>query len=189
MSGFRLINVDMHRDWLTPTFLLITLTALGWSQTVVALSLLFWKKARPYVVPLLLGDLFAGFVIADGVKACFHRERPSNLSWAIVGQPLYGDSSFPSGHSATAFGVAFTVWFLTRKTERAWIGQLALVWAVLVGISRIYLGVHWPTDVVAGAFAGLAGASAVMLVRPGGWLKREEGEDRAGMDGPIQNPK
>ncbi|HTQ09738.1 MAG TPA: phosphatase PAP2 family protein [Fimbriimonadaceae bacterium] len=174
MSGFRLIDVDLHREWLTPLFLALTFTALGWSQTILALCLLFWRKARPFVIPLLLGDLFAGFIIADGLKEVVRRQRPSNLSWAVVGQRLYGDNSFPSGHTATAFGVACTLWLLTRKTERAWIGHAALVWAVLVGISRVYLGVHWPTDVIAGAFAGLAGASGVMLVRPKGWLTARE---------------
>ncbi len=164
MGGFRVINVDMHRDWLTPIFWVITSSALGWVQTILALALLLFKKARSFVLPLLLADLFAGFFVADGIKQFVHRQRPSNLAFALPQEGEFGGNSFPSGHAATAFGIAFTLWFLTRKSERAWIGQAALVWAILVGISRVYMGVHWPTDVIGGAFAGLIGAAAVILV-------------------------
>lgn len=183
MAGFKAINVDMHREWLTPPiFWLITSTALGWVQTIVALSLLFWKNARPYVLPLLLADLFAGFFIADGVKLFVHRQRPSNLDFALPQENEFGANSFPSGHTSTAFGIAFTLWLMTRKTERAWIGQAALGWAILVGISRVYEGVHWPTDVIGGAFAGLIGAATTMLViglrRPAEIVSENEGKDQ-----------
>jgi undecaprenyl-diphosphatase len=164
MSGFRAINVDLHRVWLDPIFWLITCTATGWTQTLIALGLIYWKKARPYVLPLLLADFFAGLVIADGIKEVVHRDRPSNLAIALPHENLFGGNSFPSGHTSTAFGVAFILWMLTRRTERAWIGQVALGWALLVAISRIYEGVHWPTDVIAGMFAGLAGASMTYLL-------------------------
>jgi undecaprenyl-diphosphatase len=164
MNGFRAINVDMHRDWLDPIFLFITISALGGVQTIAALCLLFWKKARVYVLPLLLADLFAGACVADMIKLFVKRDRPSNLAIAIPHEQVFGDTSFPSGHTSTAFGVAFALFFMTRKTERSWMGQVALGWAVLVGISRIYEGVHWPTDVLGGAFAGLVGATGAFLL-------------------------
>lgn len=164
MNGFRAINVDMHRDWLDPIFWVITSTAIGWVQVLLALILLSWKSAKPYVLPLLLADLFSGFIMADGIKAFFYRDRPSNLSLAIVHEHVYGVSSFPSGHTSVAFGVAFTLWLTTRKTERAWIGQVGLGWAVLVAISRIYQGVHWPSDVIGGMFAGMIGSAGVKLL-------------------------
>lgn len=163
-TGFKSINVGLHRDWLDPIFWMITTTGLGWFQTVVALCLFPWKKARRYILPLLIGDLMAGFFIADVIKLFVHRERPSNLAYALPHEQLFGANSFPSGHTSTAFGVAFTLWLMTRKTERAWMGQFALLWAIVVGFSRIYEGVHWPTDVLAGAFAGLAGAAATYMI-------------------------
>ncbi|MFI5387102.1 MAG: phosphatase PAP2 family protein [Fimbriimonadales bacterium] len=189
MAGFKAVNVDMHRDWLTPIFWLITSTALGWVQTIIALSLLFWKKSRPYVLPLLLADLFAGFFLADGIKLMVHRQRPSNLAIALPQENEFGANSFPSGHASTAFGIAFTLWLLTRKTDLAWIGRGALGWAVLVGISRIYQGVHWPTDVIGGAFAGLVGAAGVILVLGplGRWPVT--GQDETNPKSEIRNPQ
>lgn len=178
LSGFKAINVDMHRDWLDPIFWLITSTALGWVQTIVALSLLFWKRARPFVLPLLLADLVAGFFVADGIKMLIRRDRPSNLAIALPHEREFGGNSFPSGHASTAFGVAFMVWYLTRGTEKAWIGKASLGWAVLVGVSRVYQGVHWPTDVVGGCFAGLFGASLVYLsLRKLGRIPADEDEE------------
>jgi|SRR5579862_3184831 len=164
MNAFRAINVDLHREWLDPLFWLITSSALGWVQTLLALLLLIWKNAREYVLPLLLADLIAGFFVADGIKLFVHRVRPSNLNFAIVQEGEYGANSFPSGHTSTAFGVAFTLWLMTRRTERAWMGQAAIFWAALVGFSRMYRGVHWPTDVFAGICAGAIGAACTALI-------------------------
>lgn len=117
---------------------------------------------RFYVLPLLTTLVVAGLPIAQGVKRLFPRDRPSNLAFAVPQEDIYA-KSFPSGHSTTSFAIAWMLWLLTRKTEYAWIGQASLVWALLVGLSRVYRGVHWPTDVVAGAFAGLFAAALVFL--------------------------
>jgi undecaprenyl-diphosphatase len=73
-------------------------------------------------------------------------------------------NAFPSGHTAAAFGVATMLALLTRGTKYRRVGQVGLVWATLVGISRIYRGVHWPTDVLGGALAGGLGALIVYAV-------------------------
>lgn len=118
---------------------------------------------RYYVLPLLTTLVAGGVVMAQGLKQLMPRDRPSNLAFAIPEEAIYA-RSFPSGHSATSFSIAFMLWLLTRKTEYAWIGKAGLVWAVLVGLSRIYRGVHWPTDVLAGAFAGMFASALVYLV-------------------------
>ena len=73
--------------------------------------------------------------------------------------------SFPSGHTTTSFAIATVVFLALRNTKYKWISAIVFVWAALVGISRIYVGVHWPTDVLGGALLG-SGVSAMMYA----WL-------------------
>lgn len=163
METFRAIHVGMHRDWLDPLFWMLSYSGLGQVQAIAALCLIFFRAARAYVLPLLLTLLIAGVPVSQGVKHLMGRERPSLLAISHPQEDfLY--NSFPSGHSTTSFGLAFMLWLLTRKKDHAWIGQAALVWAALVGISRVYRGVHWPTDVLGGAFGGLFSAALVYLV-------------------------
>ena len=61
------------------------------------------------------------------------------------------DPSFPSDHAAAAFAIAFGILFVARRT-----GWLFVAWAALIGISRVLAGMHYPTDILAGAVVGLA---------------------------------
>ena len=103
---------------------------------------------------------------AQLLKRALPRLRPSNLPDAIVApDERIFHNSFPSGHTTTAFALAFWVFLLTRGTRyRLW-GYGALVLAGLVGLSRIYRGVHYPSDVLAGALIGvLWGAIAYFIL-------------------------
>jgi membrane-associated phospholipid phosphatase len=89
------------------------------------------------------------------------RERPSNFAFAQPLEPVFGRTSLPSGHATTTFAVFFMLaWLSGPKAALAVMGA----WAVAVALSRVYVGVHYPLDVVAGAALGLATASGLASV-------------------------
>lgn len=133
---------------------------------VVALSSLWlWFKGRTRLALLLAGTVFGERLVADGTKLLYDRARPVFDLHPVV----TSSSSFPSGHSAnsmTAF-VALAV-LAVPAHHRQLALWIAIPLAILIGLSRPYLGVHWPTDVLGGwALAGI-----VLLAMDS--LRREE---------------
>lgn len=169
-SVFRAVQ-GFRQPWLDTIFIGITSTGLGWVQ-IVLLFILFaswrdmgsprklvgWRGARgeertQFLIPLLLGYAVSG-VVNQVVKRLIERERPSNLVWSNPLEDIHFNS-FVSGHTATSFGIAATFFWVTRGTRYALWGAAGWIWATLVGISRVYVGVHWPTDVIGGAAVGI----------------------------------
>jgi undecaprenyl-diphosphatase len=134
--------------------------------TLVLIFLFLYRRDHDHLGILLVTMTGAG--ILDGVlKLAFHRLRPD---------PFFGARpstySFPSGHSLISFCFyGLIAGMINFQLEKRW--QRALVWTVaglliaMIGLSRIYLGVHWPTDVVAGYAAAIIwmGAVGVMARR------------------------
>ena len=160
LAGFRSIHLGLHTEWLDPVFLVLSYTGLSNVEILLVLILAIWKSTRSYVIPLLLVILVSGLPAAQGVKHLVERERPSNLFLAHPQEHIFYNS-FPSGHTTTAFGCAFLLLLLTWNSPRVKWGWGAVLWALLVGVSRIYRGVHWPSDVLAGMFCGLFSAALV----------------------------
>ncbi|MEO6226795.1 MAG: phosphatase PAP2 family protein [Thermomonas sp.] len=139
-------------------------------DVVIVLVLAFRRKLRE--------GLFAGFAIVGsallnlGAKQLFARQRPS-LWESIAPESSF---SFPSGHAMGSMTLACVIVLLAWNTRWRW--PLLVVMAVfvaLVGLSRIYLGVHYPSDILAGWSAALMWSVAVyLLVFPKGqrpWRK------------------
>ena len=114
------------------------------------------------VLPVAAGAVAAGiaWVLANVAKVIANRPRPYQVvADAVLRQPPAHGTSFPSSHTAVTVAVVIAlVPFLPRAL--AWV---AIAYAVLVGWSRVYLGVHYPLDVLAGAGIGMAVGGLVLL--------------------------
>ena len=159
---FRAIHLGAKSPILDSVSLLFSWSALGWFPPLIAVELAFHPKTRAYTAPILLSSLLGGLILVHAVKDAMPRPRPSNLSFA---QPMeeHKQSSFPSGHTSLAFCTATSALWVARRRGHRYVGTVMLPWAALVGWSRIYRGVHWPSDVVAGACVGLLMGSLVEL--------------------------
>ncbi len=128
---------------------------------VLAAVLLFMPKYRKWAVVMLIALALEVICTDVLIKTLVARPRPFLLNpnaRLIVSPP---DSfSFPSGHSGSSFACAVTLCF--SKKKRFWIPALSL--ALLTALSRIYLYVHYPSDVVAGMILGTLCALVTVLV-------------------------
>lgn len=139
------------------------ITGLG-STVVLVLILLvvigYLVSARRYsMAGFLFAAVGSGQVISSVLKHLIGRTRPELLD----GSPYIYSASFPSGHAMLSAITYLTLGALLtrivhRTTLRAYLLTVAMSLTVLVGISRVYLGVHWPTDVLAGWCIGAAWA-------------------------------
>lgn len=127
-----------------------------------------------------------GMLLALGLKALVDRPRPDIVPGV---EPIY-TASFPSGHSMMSAVVYLTLAALLARTQdrtrvRAYLLGLATLLALLVGLSRVYLAVHWPTDVLAGWTAGAVWALlswTVMRYLQRRGITEEPGDDEPGAD-------
>jgi len=131
--------------------LAVTFLGSGWMMLPLLLGFFLRGWRVPAAAATLLLLVTAGVVAA--IKAVAPRVRPCNsLAWAhALSLDLPTDPSFPSGHSAGSFAFAFFVWSLRPR-----VGAVLVLLAALVAVSRVALGVHYPSDVTAGAALGAA---------------------------------
>ena len=139
------------------------ISVLGLFATVAVLFLVIEKK-RLSAVLLVLG-LIGGVLLSEGLKAMFGRERPPVAYQAV--ETI--NASFPSGHALLSavfylsLGVMLSRAF-PRRRLKAYVLGVAIAMTVLVGVTRVYLGAHWATDVFAGWSVGAAWAMALWLI-------------------------
>jgi undecaprenyl-diphosphatase len=135
------------------------LTEIGAPRTdvplCVAIAGLLWWKRQPREASLLLGSMLGAGCLVAALKLHFKRIRP-DVAWHWGHEHSY---SFPSGHSVMAVVLYGTLLYLfLRWLRRPWQRWLAIVAALLlalaIGYSRIYLGAHFPSDVLAGYGCG-----------------------------------
>lgn len=168
------ITLAVHRlydtaGWFfTPFFEFISLLGKGGIALILlSLALMFFKKTRRFGTAMLFGIAIGAIFTNLFLKIIIARPRPyadeSSLFyqlWLTVGQNVESDKSFPSGHTTAAFST-MTALFLVGNKRVSW---TAFIFAFLMGLARIYLVVHFPSDVlgglVVGVIAGILGALA-----------------------------
>ena len=153
MDGQLLVAIQgLHMSWLNPIVSVYTkLGDAGILWIALSLLMLIWKPTRRAGALALCAMILGLLVTNITIKPLVERARPW-LDWPIV--PLVTEkdpNSFPSGHTCAAFAAGMS-W--ARTLPWRWGRIAAVVLAVCMGLSRLYVGVHYPTDVLVGAIIG-----------------------------------
>ena len=140
---------------------------------IIALILMVFRKTRKYGTAMLIGIAIGALITncclkiliarsrpyTDETKAFFNTDLYQRL-WLTVGQNVESDKSFPSGHTTAAFA-SMTPLFLIGNKKISW---TAFVFAFLMAIARIYLVVHFASDVLAGILVGVTAGIIAYLI-------------------------
>ncbi len=156
--------LDFRNSSLNPIMLFFT--SLGSALSLISLSLimiLYIGAIRKKDVMIYLGILYSGILVNLLLKFLYMRPRPENL-------PLIHENSlsFPSAHAMNSFlfFAAFS-YFIFRETKNRnltlVVSLISIIIILLIGISRIYLGVHYPSDVIGGFIAGFLWFTSAIL--------------------------
>ncbi len=128
------------------------------------------KKGTAALLFVIVAVALANTLAAEIIKPWVGRERPCRL-WPEVHAlvPCGGGKSFPSAHSANHFALSLALWMVWPAGKSALLAGLLAFWAFSVAFAQVYVGVHFPADVLAGALVGMGTAAAVAK----GWARAE----------------
>lgn len=146
---------------------------------LLAIAALLLLRRRTAAIALLVAS-FGATLSANGLlKPWFARPRPDIVPWWTHAEGF----SLPSGHATGAVAFALIAWLLTldmaRGAGRTGIRSVAILLTLLIGLSRPWLGVHWPSDIIAGLLWG--GAFAVAAITATTTSQSATGQPRSGL--------
>ena len=158
---------DMGGGFFTPFFEIISELGHGGIPLIIlSLILMLFSRTRRYGTAMLFGLAIGALITNCCLKILIARARPYSEEtkaffntdlyqklWMTVGQNVESDKSFPSGHTTAAFA-SMTALFLTGNKKYSW---AAFIFAFLMAVARIYLVVHFASDVLAGIAVGVLG--------------------------------
>ncbi len=161
----RWIAEQLRAEWLDP--LVIFYTSLGnggWAFIAVSALLLLFRRARSGGFAALTGMTLGLLITNLTIKPLAARPRPWIAMENFFSLVTSNDpNSFPSGHTCAAFAFAAA---LCVMLPQKWAKAAAMIAAALMGLSRLYVGVHFPSDVLVGAVVGtLCGLAGAWIVR------------------------
>lgn len=154
---------------------------------VIGIILCFFKKTRKYGFAIFISIIIGTLVTNVVLKPLVFRARPyitlagdsDFMAWySRVGALTESDRSFPSGHTTGAFEIAISLALCLRSDGKKWWSTLPVVVAVLTGLSRIYLMVHYPTDVLGGVIAGIVAGVLGYLIAKAIMKSLEKGSNK-----------
>ena len=163
-------------SWMTPIMEFISLLGKGGIALILfSLILMLIRRTRRYGSAMLIGLAVGAIAVNLWLKVVIARPRPyADVNgiyyplWQMLGSHTESDYSFPSGHTNAAFASMVPLFILGNK-RWSW---LALLFAFLMGVSRIFLVVHYPSDVLGGIITGtIAGLLGVLIAKflPESW--------------------
>ena len=136
-----------------------------WIPFYVIMFFLFWKlyqrKALGLTLSAVLTIVFSDQISSSLIKPFFHRLRPcNNPNLASSARLLLHDCgvgySFVSSHAANHFAIATFIWFFIPVNKKKASALILFLWASSIALSQVYVGVHYPADILAGALLGIA---------------------------------
>lgn len=172
---FTFINHLPHNSFLD--FFFAFLTGIGYGGIVwflIGIAIFVWEevKDRKTLFALVLAGLFSLLLNEWGIKNIIRRPRPQfTISEVVVPFDVASSFSFPSGHATIAFAAAFI--FSRKHKKLAWIFYLL---ASLIAFSRIYLGKHYPSDVVVGGLIGTLIGYFCLKITDWKWRRKKYGQ-------------
>lgn len=156
------IQEYIRHDWMNPFWEFITsLGNAGWFWLALSLVLLIPKRTRGMGAAALLAIIIGALITNVVLKNLVARTRPYEVVDGLkilIKRPH--DYSFPSGHACASFAAAAVYY---RMAPKRW-GISVVILASLIAFSRLYVGVHYPTDVLAGILIGIGAAWAAMKI-------------------------
>jgi undecaprenyl-diphosphatase len=148
---------------------MVEITSLGTGvvvgMIVLVAGMFLWLNHHKHSAILLIAATLGGIVLDNLLKIGFNRPRPQVFQWGTYAM----SSSFPSGHAMSSVIVYGTVAYLAARLQQRLASRIltmavAAIMIVAICFSRLYLGVHYPSDVLAGVVIGLAWAAFCMAV-------------------------